>query len=324
MNDRLKVSFVENRPTTVLPAKKSRRQEIQASMERLWLRNPDQFNPERDCLQRQRIQRTLEALKNRMQLEGKRAVDLGCAAGTFSRLLRDAGAKVDAVDVATNALERLKESDMHDITAIHDCLPTTKLDDNAYDIIVCTELISYLHPNEYRLLFAELARLIKADGIMVFSTALDTETEDPIDRLVMLAETEFIVDQWILSYHSLYLKLCHFFEAPGNFVKASQDKELRQQELYSRRSLSRRWFQLNSSAVMATAWRLIACITSPLGRMVRQSQWIMDRLEKICRCISSQSGISQAIFVGRRRPLNFPLPPDKIPKEVKHKREVWE
>ena len=146
-NDRLHVAFVENKsPSPPLPSKSSRRQEIQAAMERLWHQDPQQFNPERDCMQRQRVQRTLETIRQRIPLEGKHAADLGCGSGVISRLLRDAGAKVDAVDAATNALQRLKEDEMHDITPIHDCLPSTRLKDNDYDLVVCTEISAIYSP----------------------------------------------------------------------------------------------------------------------------------------------------------------------------------
>lgn len=156
-DQRLKVNFVEKKSSfpssAALGGKSSRRQETQARMERLWHQDVQQFNPERDCMQRQRVQRTIEALRTRTSLTGLKAVDLGCGGGVISRLLRDGGAAIDAVDVATNALQLLKSADMQHITPIHDCLPNTRLADNAYDLVVCTEVIGYLPADEYRLLF---------------------------------------------------------------------------------------------------------------------------------------------------------------------------
>ncbi len=325
MNDRLKVTYVENKATQPsVQSPISRRLEMQATMERLWHQKPGQFDPERDCIQRQRVQRTIEALHHRMSLTDKRVVDLGCGAGYISRLLRDGGAKVDAVDVATNALQKLKTEDLRDITPIQDCLPNTRLDDNAYDLVVCTEVVGYLDPKEYRLLFAELARLVKLDGIVACSTDLDIDSEAPLERFALLAETEFIFDQWILSYHRLFLKICRFLEAPALYIKAANNMELRTKQKDKRKALSRWWFAFNSTPIMSVWWRVVNFIAAPLASAMRQSERVLRVLERITRFVWSESGISHALLIGRKRPLTYPLPDKEKPREIKHKRQVWE
>ncbi len=327
-DQRLKVNFVEKKSSfpssAALGGKSSRRQETQARMERLWHQDVQQFNPERDCMQRQRVQRTIEALRTRTSLTGLKAVDLGCGGGVISRLLRDGGAAIDAVDVATNALQLLKSADMQHITPIHDCLPNTRLADNAYDLVVCTEVIGYLPADEYRLLFAELARLVKADGLVACSTGLDIDTDDALERFAALGETEFIIDQWVLSYHRLFIQLLRLLEAPAAFVKASQSRDVRQQELAKRAYFSRFWFKWNSTAVLALCWKIVNLASAPLAAGLRQNKPLLTALERITKFLWSESGISHALFIGRRRPLTFPLPAGEMPREMKHKRQVWE
>lgn len=324
-NNPLQVAFTDDKPNMGRIANsKARKQEIQALMERMWLQNPKQFDPQRDCIERQRIHATFNAIEAATTLSGRSTVDLGCGSGVLSCMLRDSGAHVDAVDAAGNALALLKTGNMDNITAIQDCLPNTSLNDNAYDVVVCTEVIAYLRQNEYRLLMAEMARLVKSGGFVVCSTPLDINTENPLDRFATLAETEFTVDKWIVHYHLLLIKLCGFFEAPAAYVKANGDKHLREKEIKARRSIGRFWFRINSSTAGALIWRVISLASNPLARFFRQSQKSMNILESITRFFWSDAGISHALFVGKRRPLTFDVKPDAVPRELKHKRQVWE
>lgn len=302
----------------------ARRQEIQATMERLWLLDQDQFDPERDAVQRERIASTVQAIKSHQQLSGKRCADLGCGRGTITCLLRDEGAKIDAVDIASKALELLKTHDMRNITAIQDCLPTTRLEDNAYDLVVCTEMIGYLQPKEYRLLFAELSRLINPEGIAVCSTVLDLYSENALERFAALAETEFTIKEWLFRYDLLWIKCCHFFEASALFIKAGSDNFERKKELKKRKALSHLWFKWNTTKLFILFWRLIHPISKRIASALRQSDYLVNCLEKITKLFWDESGISHALFIGKRKPMTFPLLSNEIPVEMRKKRQSWD
>lgn len=273
------VSVASNAQKPPVKEKPSRRQEIQAKMERLWHQDPQQFDPERDCLQRQRIQQTREVIMAAIPLQGHRVVDLGCGTGSMSAFFANEGvAHVDAVDVASQSLALVRALQKPTIKAIQDCLPMTKLEDDSYDLVVCTEVIGYLHPQEYRAFFSELARLVNAKGLVACSSSFDLNSEDPLERFAVLAETELEIERWVLNYHRLFINICHLFER----------------------------------------------IYKPLGHRLKQSVFLRDALEPICKFLWSERGISHALFLGRRRPLNFVLPENEIPREMKHKRQVWE
>lgn len=324
--DRLKITTVDNNLQQQAPAtgKSARRQEIQATMERLWLNDPEQFNPERDAVQRKRTANTIEAITKHVALTGKRCADLGCGSGKISGLLRDGGAQVDAVDIASQALNILKTKSMHNITAIQDCLPMTRLEDGAYDLVVCTETIGYLNPKEYRLLFAELSRLMHKESHAVCSTSLDLNSDNALERFAALAETEFEIDQWVLRYDLLWTKCCRFLEMPSRFIKASQDMFERNRELEKRKSLGKVLFRLNSSLSAVLFWKVINLAFKPLATRLRESSFFTDLLEKTTKFLFDESGISHALFIGKRRPMVFPLPQNEIPIEMKHKKQVWE
>lgn len=254
-----------------------RRLEVQAKMERMWLEDPEQFNPNRNCVQRQRVERTVEALKAHSNPQGKRGVDLGCGGGDITRKIRDLGASMDAVDAASQALKVVQEHDMTRIKAIQDCLPETRLNDSCYDIVICTEVIGYLNSSEYRLLFAELSRVVVTDGVVVCSTVLDLGTDNPLGRFAQLADTEFEPLAWILSYHRAFLRFCK-----------GCDK-----------------------------------VSTKLGGWMRQNHFMRNVLESISRFFLSEESASHVIFVGKKRPLVFPLPPNEIPVVRPGKRETW-
>lgn len=325
-NNPLHVAYEDNKPNNRKPRPdaKARKQEIQASMERMWLQDPQQFDPRRNCMERQRIDLTFNAIKTAAALAGKSAADLGCGSGVLSFMMRDAGAHVDAVDAAGNALAMLKDGNTQNITVIQDCLPNTALNDNAYDAVICTEVIAYLRQDEYRLLMAELARLVKADGAVICSTGLDINTENPLDRFASLAETEFTIEKWIVNYHLLLIKLCRFFEAPSKYVKAYHDTEVRQKEIRERNGFGRFWFRINSTPAATLFWRLVGFAFNPIAKFLKQNKITMQALESISRFFWSDAGISHALFVGKRRPLTYDVKPSALPRELKHKRQVWE
>lgn len=324
--NRLKVTSVEsNQNNTPPPSSRSaRRQEVEATMERLWLNDPTQFDPERDAVQRKRVSGTIEAIKRHMTLSDKRCTDLGCGGGVITRLVRDQGAKLDAVDIASKALDLLKTKDMTNIIAIQDCLPSTRLDDNTYDLAICTEMIGYLQPKEYRMIFAELARLIKKEGFALCSTSLELHSENALQRFAALSETEFEIEEWVLRHDLLWIKLCHFFEMPAIFIKTGKDDFERSKELEKRKRLGKWWYKINTSKPLVIFWSLIDPISKRIAVYLRQSDKLVNFLEKITKFIWDESGISYAMLIGKRRPMIFPLPANEIPIEMKHKREVWD
>jgi 2-polyprenyl-3-methyl-5-hydroxy-6-metoxy-1,4-benzoquinol methylase len=325
-SNRLQITSVENKkaPSPASSNANTRRQEIQAKMERMWRQDPEQFSPFRDCMQRQRFHNTVKIIKEMFPLSDKRAVDLGCAAGDLTRVIRDLGAKVDAVDAATLALQHLKNHDMTNITPIHDCLPSTHLPDDAYDLVVCTEVIGYLFPSDYRLGISELSRIIKSDGLLICSSELDINTTDPVENFALLAETEFEIEKWTLSHHMLLIRLLHLLETPAWYIELSKNSEMRRRELEKKRKFGRLWLKWNTTIGISFIWKTFDLFLTPLVNWLRQSTFVMNGLEKICRFLWNESGISHALFIGKRRPLIHPIPANEIPKEPKHKRMVWE
>ena len=311
-------SSIKNSPISP----KSARFEWQAKMERLWLTNPEQFNPLRNAIERERIAQ-LKELIHALPSPGT-AVDLGCGFGEVSRTLQKAGWKVQALDIASNALKAFVQKGKEGIELIQDALPSTKLQDDAYDLVICTEVIAYLQERDYRLLMAELSRLVKREGLVICSTGIDINSEDALQRFGALAETEFKINQWIFNHHLLLLRLQNFFESPMRYVLASKNNEERNLELKARHGISRGLYRLNTSKIGGCFWLPLKWILTPIVHILNQNRAVMKFLEKICRLFWDESGISHALFVGTRRPLIMPTKADLESQEPKGKRQVWE
>lgn len=325
MNKRLAIVAIEQKQPdgSPLPNRKgNRRQSLQARFDKLWQENPSQFDPQRNCMERERLLRTVELLKKYTPIGNKRVVDLGCGMGILSRLLKDEGAIVDAVDISEMPLNELKE--ITGITPLQDLVPVTKLEDDRYDIVLSTDLIGYLPKDERRLYFSELSRLVKSDGYVICSTGLDINTEDALQPFVELVETEFHPLEWTLSSHAFLIHLIRLFKTPGDFAKGGKDKEFRSVKTSERKGFNRYWYRLNSSWPLSLLWKLISFGANPIVNLLEQNRTLMLYLEKACRLLKSSGGISHVIFIGQRRPLVIPTREELMAIEPKHKRQVWE
>lgn len=328
MNEnRLNIVKAQKRPPepSFTDSKNGWRHEARAQFERMWLVDPEQFNPMRNCMERERIERTWKLANEFVKLKDKLVADLACGGGIMSKRLKESEAKVHALDIASNALKILQKH-VPDIDQVYQqCLPHTTLEDDAYDLVFADEVIAYLPAQELRLFMAELCRLVKPNGYVICSTSLDLDTQDPLLRFASLAETEFRIHQWVCGHHRLYIRLRNFFGAPGHYARASIDPDYRQQEIQKRRGFSQRWLRWNSQQPLAFFWRIVQYVANPISYVLKQNRAIMSALEKICRTFWGDAGISHAIFIASRRPLQpLELPKDEIPVERKGKRQIWE
>lgn len=302
---------------------RQRQQALAAKCERLWLQDPEQFNPLRNCMQRERLDRSWLLLCEYFNPEKRKVADIGCGAGVFSRRIRDAGAEIEAVDIAENALKHLRHYDMHHIQDKRDGMPQTTLPDQSYDAIICTEVIGYLAREDYRLFFSELSRLIKPDGYLLCSNAIDIYTEGGAAHLQTLAQTEFAILKAVRSYHALYIKLKHILEAPANFVKGGKNPQWRKEEIDKRSGFNGFWFRINSYGYISWLWKPFSWILNPVARFYKQSRKTLLFLEKICQFFWDESGVSHVILIGQRRPFEWTDKPSEPPVARLGKKEIW-
>lgn len=186
------------RPKTRL----SRREEAEMRYEKLWQQNPEQFSLKRSARSRFCAEAAWTLIKN---LPATRACDLGSGCGHFSQLLHEKGITVDAVDISKTALAR--SAFLPNERKIQAYIPYTPLPDNHYDLVIAYDLIASIPDNEQRLFFSELTRLAKDNGTILVSTSLDIHSENPLGRLLHLAQSELTIETIQLSFHKPHILL---------------------------------------------------------------------------------------------------------------------
>ncbi len=115
--------------------------------------------------------------------KGKKTLDIACGMGRNSKFLAKKGFKVEAIDISPLALKTLKDID--NITIKEVDLDSYKLEENIYDLIVCTYFLN-------RSLFPQIYKALKKDGIFIFETFKEHKqsTKVPSNKDFLLKEGE--------------------------------------------------------------------------------------------------------------------------------------
>ena len=114
---------------------------------------------------------------------GERALDLACGMGRNAKFLASLGFKVEALDISPIAIEALKNID--NIEAKEVDFDTYQLEENCYDLIVCTYFLK-------RELFPQIEKALREDGIFIFETFMHhpENTKVPSNQKFLLNEGE--------------------------------------------------------------------------------------------------------------------------------------
>jgi ubiquinone/menaquinone biosynthesis C-methylase UbiE len=104
------------------------------------------------------------------EVKGKKVLDAGCGSGVYSEWLIDRGAIVTAIDYSDSMISFAKEKvgDRANIIKANLNSPLTFLKEDEFDLVVSSMVIHYI--KDWRNLFSEFNRILKTNGVLVFST----------------------------------------------------------------------------------------------------------------------------------------------------------
>lgn len=289
----------------MLQAKKQTPFEI---YEKLWRENPEHFDPNQSAIEIDRIHRTMELLSKKVfPISDKKVADIGCGYGVIATLLLEEGAFIDGLEISDFALKRLSALDR--FTPIKGALPFTKLKDDHYELVVCTDVIAELDQKNLRLGISELARIVSPSGSVLITTPLDIYSDYPLEIFLKLVETEFTVEECVVSHHSIFIRFLNFLKAPSLFWHGWKNHQFREEQLKKRTFL----YLWNSAPPLAWFWRAVDLVTSPLRNWVKQNRAILAIFETVNKWVYNR-GVSHVILLAKRRPIQT-LTEDEAPPE---------
>ena len=192
-------------PPSSLPSRKERDIMARAKYERLWRLAPYLENPGAEELIRQ--ERCLMLGQTWGLHRCQNLADLGCGDGRISLLFASSTTQITGLDIAQNALSRFSSPDVHRLLG---SMPDTTLPDQAFEGVLCTDLLTELDPRDYRLAISEMARILVPQGLLLFSCPIDCLTDQPLPLLRQLLATEFALLEERASHHRLAQSLTNF------------------------------------------------------------------------------------------------------------------
>ena len=229
--------------------------------------------------------------------EGQRVLDVACGEGYGSALLARAAAHVTGVDISRDAIEHAKKSYALLANAQFVCAPCTALPlpDASVDVAVSFETVEHIAEQEEFL--AELARVLKPEGVLILSCPNKLEYSDKRafanefhvkelyrDELAALVEARFPHLAWYGQRPSFFSVIAPegARESVGQLIETAETSITE-----SRPTLSNPLYFLLVAARSAAA---VDALPAAMSVFADRDDWVHRDYEKVMRDLEYHAG----------------------------------
>ena len=121
------------------------------------------------------------------QPDARSVLDVGCGTGLVGKALRARGcaARMVGLDISQTSLRVARQTGCYDVLEPADLQQPLGFEDNAFDVLVCAGVMTYLPDVEA--VWREFARVVRSEGLVVVTQREDLweprRCQDVIDRL---------------------------------------------------------------------------------------------------------------------------------------------
>lgn len=229
------------------------------------------------------------------------AIDVGCGKGAILENLIKENISITGLDASSLPLMHFKNM-QNDL--FQEVLPyLSRFEDNFFDLVICTDVIAELPSSIHRLALSELARIMDPKGYLVFSTPLDIKSEDALENLLSLVETEFEIQEICLSYHRFIIGLYRILLYPQKIIKAKHHLSFRQKAQQKRKFLAQKLFSFCLLTPIFPLLRIAAFLFAPIIHFLNTRESGILCLENLSKIFFSSWGITHIILTAKRKKL---------------------
>ncbi|MEJ8823991.1 methyltransferase domain-containing protein [Variovorax humicola] len=139
---------------------------------------------------------------------GKAVLDFGCGTGYGSAILAKSAYSVVGLDIDSAALAWARDTHHSDRLTFHRCSDLgANLADALFDVVTCFEMIEHVDYATQKATIASIARLLKADGVLIISTPNPDVTQMYGENPYHLREMTLPQFQELLGAHFNHIEI---------------------------------------------------------------------------------------------------------------------
>lgn len=118
----------------------------------------------------ERYRRRVGGLFSALVGSGRRVLDIGCGLGDRAARIAAAGNQCVGMDISAEILTRARAMHPGMPFTVGDAVTLDGIEAASYDVVLTSQLVEHLHPDDVPLHLASVARVLRPGGVYIFDT----------------------------------------------------------------------------------------------------------------------------------------------------------